>query len=141
MTERQQAVRALVRLSRLMERGSGELSLAQYRVLAAVAEGDERASHVARRLALGKPTISASVDALCRRGLLIRETAADDQRVSPLRLTADGGVALREAETAMLARLDAVLAHTADARDAVAALNRLAAGLDALVAERHASRA
>lgn len=141
MTERQQAVRALVRLSRLMERASGELSLAHYRVLAAVAEGDERASHVARRLALGKPTISASVDALCRRGLLVRETAADDQRVSPLRLTADGEAALREAETAMLTRLDAVLSHTADARDAVAALNRLAAGLDALVAERQRGHA
>lgn len=107
-----------------------------YRVLAAVAEGDERASLVAKRLALGKPAISASVDALCRRGLLIRQPTAGDQRVSPLRLTPAGQVALHEAETAMLTRLDAVLAHTDDAPGALAALNRLGAGLDVLVAER-----
>lgn len=131
----------MVRLSRLLERGCGELSLAHYRVLAAVADGDERASHVAARLALGKPTISASVEALCRRGLLLRQPATDDQRVSPLRLTPAGEAALREAEAAMLARLDAVLARTVDAREAVAALNRLAAGLDQLSADRLARRA
>ena len=59
-----------------------------------------------------------------------------DQRVSPLRLTPAGSSALHEAEAAMLARLDAVLAHTGDAPEAVAALNRLGAGLDALAAER-----
>ena len=133
---RREAVRTVVRLSRLFERASGELSLPHYRVLAAVAEGDERASLVAKRLALGKPAISASVDALCRRGLLIRQPTVGDQRVSPLRLTPAGQAALHEAETAMLARLDAVLAHTDDAPGALAALNRLGAGLDALVAER-----
>jgi DNA-binding MarR family transcriptional regulator len=126
----------VARLSRLLERASGELSLPHYRVLAAVAEGDERASHVARRLALGKPAISASVDSLCRRGFLVREATEGDQRVSPLRLTPAGQVALGEAETAMLARLDAVLAHTDDAPGALAALNRLGAGLDRLAAER-----
>src|SRR6059058_1194066 len=67
-----EAVRVLARLSRLMERASGDLSLAHYRVLSAVADGDQRATRLAERLALGKPTISASVDALCRRGLLAR---------------------------------------------------------------------
>lgn len=133
---RREAVRTVARLSRLLERASGELSLPHYRVLAAVAEGHERASHVARRLALGKPAISASVDSLCRRGFLVREATEGDQRVSPLRLTPAGQVALGEAETAMLARLDAVLAHTDDAPGALAALNRLGAGLDRLAAER-----
>lgn len=137
---RREAVRAVVRLSRTFERATPELSLPHYRVLAAIAEGDERASHVARRLALGKPAISASVDALCRRGLLVREPATVDQRVSPLRLTPTGEAALREAEAAMLARLDAVLAHTGDAPGVVAALNRVGAGLDALAAERLARR-
>jgi DNA-binding MarR family transcriptional regulator len=133
---RREAVRAVVRLSRLLERAAGELSLPHYRVLAAVAEGDERASRVAKRLALGKPAISASVDALCKRGLLVRQAAPGDQRVSPLRLTPAGRAALRDADAAMLARLDAVLAHTDEPADAVAALNRLGAGLDALFAER-----
>jgi DNA-binding MarR family transcriptional regulator len=126
----------VARLSRLLERASGDLSLPHYRVLAAVAGGDERASHLARRLALGKPAISASVDSLCRRGFLVREVTDGDQRVSPLRLTPAGRQALAEAETAMLARLDAVLAHTDDGPGAVRALNRLGAGLDALATER-----
>jgi DNA-binding MarR family transcriptional regulator len=91
---------------------------------------------VARRLALGRPAISASVDSLCRRGFLVRVATEGDQRVSPLRLTPAGQQALAGAETAMLARLDAVLAHTDDGPGAVKALNRLGAGLDALATER-----
>lgn len=128
-------MRALARASRLLERASGDLSLAHYRVLAAVADGDERASRVARRLALGKPTISASVDALCRRGLLRRESA-DDQRAITLRLTVTGQALLRDVETAMIERLDQVLARTPDGARIARALAELGAGLDALAAER-----
>jgi DNA-binding MarR family transcriptional regulator len=134
------AVRALVRTSRLLERACGDLSLAHYRVLAAVADGDQRASHVASRLALGKPTISASVDALCRRGLITRETAPGDQRVAALELTPAGAHVLADAERAMLARLDEVLAHTEQSKQVVDALSQLAAGLDALAAERLAGK-
>jgi DNA-binding MarR family transcriptional regulator len=135
-----EAVRALARVSRVLEHASGELSLAHYRVLAAVADGDERASRVAARLALGKPTISASVDALCRRGLLTREDVAHDQRAITLRLTAAGQAVLHETETAMTARLDAVLARTPRAADVAAALGRLGTGLDRLADERSATR-
>ena len=38
------AVRTLARLSRLLERGAGELSLPQFRVLAMVDDGGDRAS-------------------------------------------------------------------------------------------------
>jgi DNA-binding MarR family transcriptional regulator len=127
-------------MSRLLERACGELSLAHYRVLAAVADGDERASHVARRLALGKPTISASVEALCKRGLLVREDVAGDQRATALRLTPAGETVLREADLAMTARLQAVLEHTTRSADVVTALTRLGAGLDQLAAERLAAR-
>jgi hypothetical protein len=41
----------------------------------------------------------------------------------------------------MLARLDEVLAHSRQGDDIVAALARLAAGLDALAAERLAEKA
>ncbi len=110
--------------------------MAHYRVLAAVSDGDERASRVARRLALGKPAISASVEALCRRGLLTREDAAGDQRAVTLRLTRAGDAALRTAENAMRERLDAVLAHTARPAETSAALCRLGAGIEAFVSER-----
>lgn len=135
-SQRIEAVRALARTSRLLERASGELSLAHYRVLAAVATGDERASRVARRLALGKPTVSAAVETLCRRGLLIRENVAGDQRVDALRLTMAGKAVLADVETAMLARLDAVLAHAEDRNGLVAALVRLGAALDGVADAR-----
>lgn len=134
-----EAVRALARASRVLERASGDLSLPHYRVLAAVADGDERASRVAARLALGKPTISASVDALCRRGLLTREDTAADQRAITLRLTPAGRRVLARAETAMTARLDAVLAHTSQRTHVIAALGQLGAGLDRLADERMAT--
>ena len=129
------AVRSLARLSRLIERSCPDLSLAHYRVLAAVADGDERASRVAQRLALGKPTVSANVDALCRRGLLLRGDVADDQRAVALRLTPDGERVLAGAEAAMAARLADVLGYTADADGTRAALVGLGAGLDGWLAE------
>jgi DNA-binding MarR family transcriptional regulator len=135
-----EAVRALVRLSRMLERACPELSLPHYRVLAAVADGDERASRVAARLALGKPTISASVDALCRRGLLHRDEVANDQRAAALRLTPAGATLLAEAEAAMTARLAGVTAHTRRGADARDGLTRLGAGLDRLVAEHGTDR-
>jgi DNA-binding MarR family transcriptional regulator len=130
------AVRAVARLARVLERASGDLSMAHYRVLAAVADGDERASRVAARLALGKPTISASVDALCRRGLLTREDVAHDQRATTLRLTDAGATALQAAEAAMTQRLGQVLAHTTRGAEAGAALRRLGEGLDRYAAAR-----
>jgi DNA-binding MarR family transcriptional regulator len=98
-----EAVRALTRASKVMERASGGLSLALYRVLAAVAAGDERASRVATRLALGKPTVSTSVDALCARGLLVRSGVAGDHRAVQLTLTELGRELLGDVEVAMTA--------------------------------------
>ncbi|MGN6608148.1 MAG: MarR family winged helix-turn-helix transcriptional regulator [Jatrophihabitans sp.] len=135
------ALRALVRMSRLLEAGSNGLSLAHYRVLAAVSEGDERASHVAARLALGKPTISASVDALCKRGLLTREPNPDDQRAVALRVTQAGRAELVAAEEGMLRRLDAVLARVPDPAGTERVLAGLADALDQLAAERLGARA
>ena len=89
-----EAVRAIVRASRLLERASDELSLAHYRVLAAVSGGEQRASRVAQRLAVGKPTISAAVDALVQRGLIVRDVEVADNRASVLRVTSEGWEAL-----------------------------------------------
>ena len=83
-------MRALARATRVLERASGELSLAHYRVLSAIASGDERASRVAHRLAVGKPTVSAAVDALAQRGLLVRTAVDRDHRVAALHLTSEG---------------------------------------------------
>src|SRR3954454_25387708 len=91
------AVRALALAARALERacGAGELTLAQYRVLALVVAGDERSSLLATRLPAAKPTITAVVDGLVERGLLERGAVAGDRRSIRLGLTKDGDRALR----------------------------------------------
>jgi DNA-binding MarR family transcriptional regulator len=135
-----QAVRALARLARALERSSGDLNLAHYRVLAAVADGDERASRVAARLALGKPTISAAVESLTKRGLLAREDATDDRRAVRLSLTPAGEAALAEVEASMVGRIDELLERSDEADAIVDALGALGEALDEWAAERLAAR-
>jgi DNA-binding MarR family transcriptional regulator len=131
-----QAVRALARVSRVLERASGELSLAHYRVLSAIASGDERASRVATRLALGRPTISAAVDALGRRGLLIRIGAPADGRAATLSLTAEGRRVLARVEAEMVERVNALCARTPDRDRVLESLSWLAAAMDEARGER-----
>lgn len=127
-------------MARLLERSSGDLNLAHYRVLAAVADGDERASRVADRLALGRPTVSAAVDSLTKRGLLSRADAVDDGRATTLALTPAGEAALAAVEEGMLARLDDLCARTPDPDAVLDALARLGEALDQVAAERLAAR-
>ena len=134
-----QAVRALARASRVLERASGELSLAHYRVLSAVASGDERASRVAARLALGKPTVSAAVDALCRRALLTRVVAADDQRAVALSLTVSGWSLLNRVEDQMVARIRSLSARTPDPQTLIESLAWMGGAIDEAHAERIAA--
>jgi DNA-binding MarR family transcriptional regulator len=106
-----QAVRALARASRVVERACGELNLAHYRVLSALASGDQRASRVAARLAPGKPTVGAGVDALCRRGRLTRSAEAGDQRAIALSLTGAGRWLLERVEDEMVATITGLSAR------------------------------
>ena len=133
-----EAVRALSRLSRVLETASPELSLAHYRVLSAVASGDERATRIASRLALGKPSVSSAVEALAARGLIVRSEVADDQRATCLGLTDDGRTLLAEVEAAMSARLRAVAERTASPVALLDALVAIQPALDSIVAEREA---
>jgi DNA-binding MarR family transcriptional regulator len=134
------AIRALARVARLLERSSGDLNLAHYRVLSAIAEGSERASRVADRLTLGKPTVSAAVESLCRRGLLHREEVAADRRASMLSLTPAGEATLAAVDREMLGYLDDLLGRTADPDQVLDSLCRLGEALDELAAERAAGR-
>ena len=84
------AVRALALAARKLERATGDLTLAQYRVLALVAAGDERSSLVAERLAVAKPTITAVVGKMETLGLVTRETDSNDRRVTRIRITPAG---------------------------------------------------
>jgi DNA-binding MarR family transcriptional regulator len=135
-----EAVRALARATRVLERASGELSLAHYRVLSAVASGDERASRVAERLAIGKPTVSAAVESLVERGLLVRSGVDGDQRVAALHLTAEGVALLARVEEDMVARIDDLCARTPDGAQLLESLVWLGAAIDQIQAQRAAER-
>lgn len=135
-----QAIRALARMARLLERSSGDLNLAHYRVLSAVAAGDERASRVAIRLTLGKPTVSAAVESLCKRGLLSREDAAEDRRAATLTLTPAGEAALAAVEAEMLGHLRELTDRTPDGAGVLEALGQLGEALDEVADERLAAR-
>lgn len=129
-TDRIKAIRALARASRYFERSTDELSLAHYRVLSSIATGDERASRVAERLAVGKPAISAAVEALSQRGLLARSGAQRDQRVSTLRLTPEGQALLERVEGQLTERMEQLYVRTPDADQIVQSLISLDAALE-----------
>jgi DNA-binding MarR family transcriptional regulator len=132
------AVRALARAVRLLERASGEVNLAHYRVLAAIASGDQRASRIAAKLALGKPAISASVESLCKRGLLVRSGVEGDQRAAALQLTDEGDKVLAGLEAAMVAWLDEVCARTPDPLSVRRALGWMGEAIEQMATERDA---
>lgn len=136
-----QAIRALARVARLLERSSGDLNLAHYRVLSAIAEGSERASRVADRLTLGKPTVSAAVESLTKRGLITREDVAEDRRATTLALTPAGEEALAAVDREMLGYLDDLLGRTDDPARVLDSLGQLGKALDEVAAERAAHRA
>jgi DNA-binding MarR family transcriptional regulator len=135
-----EAIRGLARAATVLERSSSELSLAHYRVLSQVASGRERASHVARSLALGKPAVSAAVDALRKRGLLDRLEVDGDQRAASLRLTAEGERLLAEVEGEMRVRLRDLCGRTPDGERMLEALVWLGRAIDERRAERVAAR-
>jgi DNA-binding MarR family transcriptional regulator len=131
------AARALALAARSLERAAAasDLTLAQFRILALVAAGDERSSLLADRLAVAKPTITAVVDGLVERGFVAREAVAGDRRSIRVALTSAGEVALRGAEDEMGEALGRIFEHAGDADALLAALLDLD---DALAARMHA---
>ncbi len=134
------SVETLSRMARVLERASGELSLSHYRVLAMVAAGDGRASRLAGRLALGKPAISAAVESLVSRGLLLRSGADPDRRATQLQITTKGRAALTAAESSMAVELDGLLHHAPDPATVLAAVRDLSIALDRRQGERDAKQ-
>ncbi len=133
---RARAVRGLALAARSLEHAAGDLTLAQYRVLAFVAAGTERSSLVAEGLALAKPTVTAAVDLLVERKLLTREAVEGDRRSLRLAVTPAGAVALGTAERSMGEHLDQVLEFARDPEALLAALG----DLDDAVADRMQAR-
>jgi DNA-binding MarR family transcriptional regulator len=133
-------VLTLARLARLLERACAELTLPQYRLLAMIADGAERASRIAGRLALTKPTVSATIDTLVERRLVTRAVVDDDRRALRLQITAEGRAVLGAAEREMREHLDDLLIHVDDPDAVQLALAQLGEALDERREQRRAAR-
>ncbi len=84
------------------------LTLAQYRVMAILADGREAASVLADKLAVSRPSITGVVDGLVARGLVRREHTDDDRRRVDVGLTDAGHELLAAADDAVEQRLDRI---------------------------------
>lgn len=118
------AARTVVRLNRHLAHALAkvDLSEAQYRALAMLAEGDAVASGIAGQMALTKPSITALVDGLEDRGLVERLPHPSDRRRRTLSITAEGLAQLQLADEISTACLRAIAAHTDDADSPIAGL-------------------
>jgi len=104
------AGRTVAWLAKQVERALAEvdLSLAQYRVLGFLSEGSAVSSAVAEGLAVRPPSITAVIDGLVVRGLVVRHTIAGDRRRVSLVVTDEGAKVFDQAEAVVAGRLWAI---------------------------------
>jgi DNA-binding MarR family transcriptional regulator len=107
-----EAVQAVSRLSRIVERASDELSAADYRVMSAIAGGEARATRLASRLLLGKPTISSTIESLSKRGLIVKSAVEQDNRAVELSLSEQGAETFARMEARMMRQLELLAERT-----------------------------
>jgi len=117
------------------------LSLSDYRLLTAVAGGEGRASRLARRLAVGKPSVSASVESLVRRGLLARSAGIADQRATDLTVTSHGHTVLADADRAVAGLVSDIADRTPRPGATLSALAAFGVALEQRQSEIAARRA
>jgi DNA-binding MarR family transcriptional regulator len=132
----QAAVLTVMRLFRALERIDTGLTAQQYRILKLAGAGGERSARLAERLAVAKPTLTATADGLVAAGYAQREAEAGDRRVVRLSLTAAGRAALEQADAVYADWLGPLLDATGDQAGVLEALTRL----DAAMEERRRAR-
>ena len=130
------AVLTAMRVYRALERADAGLTPQQYRMLKLAGAGGERSARLAEKLAVAKPTLTATADGLVAAGYAEREAEAGDRRVVRLRLTGAGREALERADAAYAAWLTPVLAESEDS----GAIFRALADLDQAMDERRRAR-
>jgi DNA-binding MarR family transcriptional regulator len=112
-------VRALAVGARVLERSLDDMTLPQFRVLALIAFSPERANRLAEKAAVSRPSLTGLLDGLEARGWVQRVEVEGDRRGVNLEVTKAGAAALKKAERAMTAELDAVLREAGDDRASV----------------------
>ena len=133
------AVMIVLRLFRALERVDSDLTPQQYRIMKLAGAGGERSARLAERLAVAKPTLTATADGLVAAGYARRDAEAGDRRVVRLCLTAAGHEALDRADAAYGRWLDQVLAETGEPDLVLHALDLLNQAMDEYRHARSAS--
>jgi DNA-binding MarR family transcriptional regulator len=126
----QEAVLTVMRLFRALERIDTGLTPQQYRILKLAGAGGERSARLAERLAVAKPTLTATADGLVAAGYAQREAEAGDRRVVRLCLTETGRAALERADAAYAGWLGPLLGATGDVDGVLEAFRSLDAAMD-----------
>jgi DNA-binding MarR family transcriptional regulator len=103
------AARTLAFVARGLERSLGELSVPQFRVLSFIERAPERASHVAAKAGVTKPSLTGVIDGLVAHRWVRRVEVDGDRRGVALEITASGRRALRRGSQAAARHLDEVL--------------------------------
>jgi len=116
-----------------------DLTLPQYRVLGILGEGTAAASALADRLAVRRPSITALIDGLEARGLVVRRQEDADRRRVSLHLTPEGTKTLARADVAVDDYLVAIAGHLSD-KDEAMALRSLELWARAMVESRQGPR-
>lgn len=124
------AVLTVLRLFRALERVDTGLTPQQYRILKLAGAGGERSARLAERLAVAKPTLTATADGLVAAGYAQREAEPGDRRVVRLCLTTAGHAALDHADAAYARWLGPLLGATGDRSEMLQALQALDAAMD-----------
>jgi len=130
------ALLAVLRITRVLERIDAGISPQQYRMLKLIGLGGERSARLAEKLAVAKPTLTATADSLVAAGLACREAEPGDRRVVRLHLTQAGRAAVQHADAAYSAWFGSLLEHTGRREQIVADLLKL----DEAMTERRLAR-
>jgi DNA-binding MarR family transcriptional regulator len=135
-----QVVMILLRLFRALERVDTDLTPQQYRILKLAGAGGERSAKLAERLAVAKPTLTATADGLVAAGFARRDAEPGDRRVVRLCLTPSGHEAIDRADAAYGQWLDQLLAETSAPDQVLSTLDALNEAMDEVRRARHATR-
>jgi DNA-binding MarR family transcriptional regulator len=135
-TDAIEALLTILRVSRVLDRIEAGVSPQQYRILKLIGEGGERSARLADKLAVARPTLTATADSLVAAGLACREAEPGDRRVVRLRLTEAGQAAVARADIAYAEWFGRLLDDTGQREQIVANLLLL----DTAMTERRRAR-